>query len=243
MGRVIIVGDAHIGHKGGRRHRNFSSFLDFVKSQKPMALFLAGDIFEFMHGKAGWVLERYPDIFEKLSKISSGGTSIYYVYGNHDFCFDLKGYKVNSAPSFEKISIAGKNFFFSHGDGVDPSDTKYHFLKRVLRSGLTQLLLNIMPDFIIYPVAGFFSSISRRVDHSPAVLEKRSKVYKDYALTLLKKGGLDAVILGHTHVPELCRVSNPGRVYVNPGYFGKDSTYAVIENDNSVYIGVFNKGC
>ncbi len=243
MGRVIIVGDAHIGRCGGKRHRRFASFLDFVKAQKPKALLLAGDIFEFMHGNAGWVLKKYPDIFDKLKNISASGTAVYYAYGNHDFCFNIKDLKLNSAPMFEKINIAGKNFFFSHGDGVDPSDTKYHFLKKVLRSKITQLILKLTPDNILYPLAGFFSSISRKVDHAPQVLEKRSKAYKDYALDLLKKGGLDAVVLGHTHVAELCRLSDPGRVYVNPGYFGKDHSYAIIENDNSVYIGVFDKGC
>jgi UDP-2,3-diacylglucosamine hydrolase len=241
MGRVIIVGDVHIGANGGQRHKSFSAFLDHVRLEKPQALLLAGDIFEFMYGGTKWNSKKYPDIFQKLNLIHKDGVKIYYVYGNHDFCFHPAFDFINISAGYEKIKIAGRNFCFKHGDGLDPNDKKYILLKKILRSKFFSLMAQITPDFVLYLLANFFSSLSRRVDHDPRVLEKRSMIYKEAALDLLNKGGLDVVAFGHTHVAEFCRIGHPGRIYLNPGFFGKDRTYAVIENDNSVYIGVFNE--
>jgi len=243
MGRVIIVGDAHIDCRGGKRHKQFSSFLDFVCAQKPQALFLTGDIFEFLHGKGSWVLKNYPDIFKKLENISKTGTKIFYAYGNHDFNFNLSYAFIKSAPNFDVLDVAGLKIHFGHGDGVDPSDTKYHFLKKVLRSNLFKLTAYVIPDFILYSIANFFSSLSRRADSSPYNLMKRSNSYKEHALNILKQNKLDVVVLGHTHIPEFCQLKDTNQVYVNPGFFGEDLSYATIDDANGVYIGIFNKEC
>ncbi len=243
MGRVIIVGDVHIDKKGGERHKRFSFFLDYVRSQKPEALLLAGDMFEFLHGKGTWVYNAYSDIFKKMEDISRSGTKIFYVYGNHDFDFELPYPFIRSADSFNNLELAGLKINFRHGDGVDPLDTKYHFLKKVLRSKSFKLLASLTPAFILYSLASFFSSLSRRSDSNPSFLIKRSNAYKEYAFTVLKNDNPDVVVYGHTHIPQLCQLNGSKQLYINPGFFGKDSSYATLDTVSGVYIGIFSKGC
>lgn len=243
MGRVIIVGDAHIDSRGGKRHKQFSFFLDYVLSQKPGTLLLAGDMFEFLHGNGSWVLNNYQDIFKKLEDISKTGTKIFYVYGNHDFDFKLPFSFICSGPEFNNLNINGLKVRFSHGDGVDPEDKKYHLLKKVLRSKIFRFTASLIPDFILYPMASFFSSLSRRADSDPAALAERSNAYKEHALCVLKDRSLDVVVYGHTHIPQICQLQGSKQVYINPGFFGKDASYATIDDINGVYIGIFNKGC
>ena len=129
-----------------------------------------------------------------------------------------------------------------HGDGLDPHDTKYRFLKSVIRSRFFRTIARVIPDFMLYRVAGFFSIISRNSGSSKMVNENRFLYYRDHALKKLSNTDIDIAVFGHTHVPDLSRISTKnGKVkyYMNTGYFGKNGTYGIIDND-FVYIGVFN---
>ena len=178
-----------------------------------------------------------------MEDISRSGTKIFYVYGNHDFDFELPYPFIRSADSFNNLELAGLKINFRHGDGVDPLDTKYHFLKKVLRSKSFKLLASLTPAFILYSLASFFSSLSRRSDSNPSFLIKRSNAYKEYAFTVLKNDNPDVVVYGHTHIPQLCQLNGSKQLYINPGFFGKDSSYATLDTVSGVYIGIFSKGC
>ena len=242
MAKVFFVSDAHISGTDDVAYRRFVSFIEYIKNESATHLFILGDLFEFLHGHGRYIIKKYRKLFEELKELSLTGTKIYYLYGNHDFNFKLPVDFIQCVDSFDSIKIDKINYMIFHGDGLDPHDTKYRFLKSVIRSRFFRTIARVIPDFMLYRVAGFFSIISRNSGSSKMVNENRFLYYRDHALKKLSNTDIDIAVFGHTHVPDLSRISTKnGKVkyYMNTGYFGKNGTYGIIDND-FVYIGVFN---
>jgi UDP-2,3-diacylglucosamine hydrolase len=242
MAKAFFVSDAHIGSPSDPAYKRLLSFVDHAGKESATYLFMMGDLFEFLHGHGGYIVKMYRELFDKLKKLSSKGTKIYYLYGNHDFNFDLPFDFIHCMELVDSIVIDGMKFHISHGDGLDPMDTKYRMLRSVVRSRLFDLLSKLTPDIILYRAAGICSNISRSTGVHKMVNENRFLCYRDHALRKLASTDLDVVVFGHTHVPDLSRVSLKNgkyKYYINPGYFGKNGTYGIIDG-STVYIGVFN---
>ena len=242
MAKIFFVSDAHMSDTNDVAHTRFLSFIEYIKSESATHLFILGDLFEFLHGHGGYIIKKYKKLFEELKGLSLTGTKIYYLYGNHDFNFNLPVDFMQCVDSFDSIKIDNVNYMIFHGDGLDPHDTKYRFLKSVIRGSFFRAVASIIPDFILYRTAAFFSIISRSSGSSKMVNENRFLYYRDHALKKLSDTDIDVAVLGHTHVSDLSKISlKNGKVkyYMNTGYFGKNGTYGIIDND-FVYIGVFN---
>ncbi|MEI6080310.1 MAG: UDP-2,3-diacylglucosamine diphosphatase [bacterium] len=242
MAKMFFVSDAHIGSIDDVAYKRFMSFIDRMKKETATHLFILGDLFEFLHGRGAYITKKYNKLFTELESLSLTGTKIYYLYGNHDFDFTLPFNFIHSASSIDKLKVDAKNIMVSHGDGLDPKDTKYRFLKSIVRSGLFRASVKMIPDSVLYRLAGLFSVVSRSSNPGKMVNDNRFLCYRDYAVEKLSHSDLDVVVLGHTHVPDLSRVtSKDGKIkyYINTGYFGKNGTYGMIDND-TVCVGVFN---
>jgi len=239
---VFFVSDAHIGSPSNAAYKRLLLFVDHVAKGSATHLFMMGDLFEFLHGRGVYIVKKYRELFDKLERLSSKGTKIYYLYGNHDFNFNLPFDFVHCTELVDSIVIDGMKCHISHGDGLDPKDTKYRFLRSVVRSRLFEFLCKLTPDIILYKIAEICSNTSRRIGAHKMVNENRFLCYRDHALEKLASTDLDVVVYGHTHVPDLSRLSSKKgkfKYYINPGYFGKNGTYSIIDN-GTVYIGVFN---
>ncbi len=243
MAKVFFVSDLHIGSKSDPVYESFLSFLDQIKKDKPEMLFILGDLFEFLYGDGYYLSKKYSDLFLKLEELSILGTKIYYLYGNHDFNFTLPFNFIETASSIDQIKIGNRNCFIFHGDGLDPKDSKYRFLKFIVRSSFFKIVTNFIPYVVLYKLAHLSSIISRNIGSSKMMNENRFLSYREYAFNKLYKSNIDLVVMGHTHVSELSNVkSEKGRnkYYMNTGFFRDNGTYGVIDSD-SVYIGVFDK--
>ncbi|MCX6112396.1 MAG: UDP-2,3-diacylglucosamine diphosphatase [Proteobacteria bacterium] len=242
MAKVFFVSDAHISSTKDMAYKRFLSFIEYVKKESATDLFILGDLFEFLHGHGGYVIKKYQKLFDGLKALSLAGTKIYYLYGNHDFDFKLPFDFIRSSASFNNIEVDGINCMVFHGDGLDPHDTKYRFLKSIIRGSFFKFIVKFIPDFILYRIAGLFSAISKNSGSSKMVNENRFLYYRDYALKKLSYTDLNIVVFGHTHVPDLSRINLKNgkfKYYINTGHFGRNGTYGILDND-FVYIGVFN---
>lgn len=226
----IIVSDVHIKRKD-KAYFKFLELLRFAKEKKTDFLLIAGDLFEFLYKDTKYVEKKYKELFDLLNEVKRD-TEIYYVYGNHDFNFHINDIK--TADSFN-FNIGDKKVFLTHGDGIDPSDYKYRFLKKVLRSFLFKLFYKITPNFIIYNLANLCSFISKNVNISSKKNKKGLKPYRDYAENMLKN--FDILIMGHTHVSEITNFYD--KLYLNPGKFGENYTFIELEDDRAS-LKVFN---
>jgi len=245
MEKVFFVSDVHISGPKDPRYKRFLSFVDYVIEQDADSLIILGDLFEFFYGSSSYIEKKYPALFKAFKKLSEAEIEVYYLYGNHDFNFKLPVPYIMSGPNLTTVVGEKETLFAFHGDGLDPSDYRYRFLKSVLRSKIFKIVSSLVPQTFLYKIAGFFSELSRKTNHDKKVLGGRERFYKESAeREILNKGSFKYCVFAHTHVPQLCHYNIGGKTsyYVNPGFFGEDSTYAVI-NRGSVYIGVFIAKC
>ncbi len=245
MEKVFFVSDVHISGPNDPRYKRFLSFVDYVIEQNADSLIILGDLFEFFYGSSSYIEKTYPALFKVFKKLDDAGIEIYYLYGNHDFNFKLSKSYILSGPNL--VTVVGEKdaLFAFHGDGLDPSDYQYRFLKYILRSKIFKFVSYAIPQAVLYRIAGFFSGVSRKTNHNKKVLGGRERFYRESAeKNILDKGSFKYCVFAHTHVPQLCTYNNGGKTsyYINPGFFGEDSTYAVIDR-GSVYIGVFSAKC
>ena len=245
MEKVFFVSDVHISGPKDPRYKKFLAFVDYVIEQKANGLIILGDLFEFFYGSSSYMEKMYPEVFRSFRKLYSAGIEAHYLYGNHDFNFELPFPYLSTGPSLVTFINREHAMFAYHGDGLDPYDHQYRFLRSVLRSRSFKLFASLVPQTILYKAASFFSAVSRKVNHNKKIFSGSERVYREMAeRNVLKKDLFKYAVFAHTHVPQLCKYDIGGKTkyYINPGFFGKDSTYAVIDK-GSVYIGVFNTKC
>lgn len=244
MIKAFLVSDAHICTKESDTYRCFLKFLDHVLLDDGTHLFIIGDLFEFLYGKGEYAISHYNELFDELKKLSDKGVKIYYLYGNHDFNLELPFDFIESTPRIDLMDIAGRKTVIYHGDGLDPSDYKYRFLKRIVRGPLFRLLTKMVPDLILYRTANICSMFSRLMNRKKRLNIERTRHYRDYALDLLNNTEAQTVVLAHTHIPELVTVDIRGQKkdYMNTGFFGENRSYGIMD-DKGVYLCVFNGKC
>jgi len=245
MEKVFFVSDVHISGPKDPRYKRFLSFVDYAIEQEADCLIILGDLFEFFYGSSSYIEKKYPALLKTFKRLHDAGIETYYLYGNHDFNFKFSTTSILSGPDLIKVIGEKDTLFAFHGDGLDPTDHRYRFLKTVLRSKAFSLVSAVIPQALLYKVAGLFSALSRRTNHKKKIFGGRERFYKEHAeKNILDKGAFKYCVFAHTHVPQLCSYNVGGRTcyYLNPGFFGEDSTYAVIDR-GSVYIGVFNTKC
>ena len=245
MAKVFFVSDVHIRQPHDTRHTKFLGFLDYVLQKNATHLFIIGDLFEFLYGRPDYIVKKYNDIFRKLEILANSGTKIYYLYGNHDFDFDSMTSFVSVKNEISSIDLGGKKVSVFHGDGIDPSDIKYRLLKSFLRGPMFKIMVSVMPDVILYGVAGLFSNLSRNINLSTRLRKGRGWLpYRDKAIQILKNSEIDTIVYAHTHIAELSLIrktkfsQDSNKFYINTGFFGRHGTYCMMDA-GIVSVGVF----
>ncbi|MBP1730556.1 MAG: lpxH [Deltaproteobacteria bacterium] len=210
--RSIFFSDAHLARGDEARHALVRDFIrDVCKGAD--RVFVLGDLFEFYHGYDEYIYPWYKGVIDEFRALSARGTSLYYLEGNHDFDMGafFSSYTGMTCASELSIDIDGKRWFVAHGDMVASAR-----LGNILKSRPVYGLMNFFGpalSFRIAMVCRLF--LSRRwARHS----EKTRKVFREYAGRRLQEG-YDAVILAHTHIPDIVEFSDgPARkTYLNTG--------------------------
>lgn len=225
-----FISDAHLGIPISGGEEREAALIDFFRviSTRAARLFIVGDLFDF------WIEYRRairPDYFSALSalaELAGSGTEIHYCLGNHDFAVGpflerTIGITVHR-NGFQGV-VQGKRLYVTHGDDLRPGDRANIVLRAVLRNRVLQALYRTLHPNIGVGLGEFFSRVSRTYlisDPSPEILA----IYRDAAEKLLADGN-DIVVAGHTHVPELCRLSSG--LYCNTGNWVRRYCYAMME--------------
>jgi UDP-2,3-diacylglucosamine hydrolase len=228
MAATYFVADAHLGF-GSRdeeltKEKSLVQFLHRV-ADTAESLYILGDLFNFWFEYASVIPRKHIRILLALRELTDRGVDVHYLAGNHDFWLgdffphDL-GVRVYTEPI--DVTIDGKRFWISHGDGLMKKDRGYRLLKRVLRNPLSVRLYGLLHPDLAFGTAAFFAKLSRK---HPAFPDRDS----DYIEAAEEKfnQGFDCVVLAHTHSP-LFREKD-GHTYVNTGDWMRYFTYAVFE--------------
>ncbi|MBN1560749.1 UDP-2,3-diacylglucosamine diphosphatase [candidate division KSB1 bacterium] len=231
MPKIYFFSDAHLGAHSEelekRKEQRLVSFCRMVEKEDA-ELVIVGDLYDFWFEYRYVVPRRHLRVLGLLSLLSAH-KKVHYTAGNHDFWFDsFMSHEIGLTIHEHDLVLenGGRRIYITHGDGLLKNDHGYRCLKKVLRNKVNILLYRLLhPDFGI-PLALFFSRLSRDAGERKRDTY-RDDDYRDYAYGKIDSG-YDMVVLGHTHWAALDPYKKGH--YVNPGFWGLDFTYAVVED-------------
>ena len=198
--RAVFFSDAHLRGADDKGCGLLLSFLRDV-SRNLDHLFIVGDLFDFWFSRGGVVYPGYQPIIEELVAMQGRGVKIHLFEGNHDF--DLAHYftRYHGIEVFADealLQLDGKQVYIAHGDLVDESDRGYRLLRKLLRSRFSFGLQRLLPLPMLWRLARLSSDASKEYLAKPQ--EGLAAKMEAFALAKFEEG-IDAVILGHCHLP------------------------------------------
>ena len=213
------------------REKLFVQWLDEIKNDAE-AIYLVGDIFDFWFEYKKAVPKGYVRLLGKLAEISDSGIPIHIFTGNHDmWLFDYLEDEINAHIYREpiEISMKGKRFFISHGDGLGPGDNGYKLIKKIFKNKLCQWLFERIHPNLGISIAQYWSKKSRIANG-----EKDESYYGEkewltqFCKEKMKTIEVDYFIFGHRHLPLEVDLGN-NTIYINLGEWVNYNSYAVFD--------------
>ena len=235
MSKIYFASDLHLGvpnrEKSLVREKLFVQWLDEIKNDAE-AIYLVGDIFDFWFEYKKAVPKGYVRLLGKLAEISDLGIPIHIFTGNHDmWLFDYLEDEINAHIYREpiEISIKGKRFFISHGDGLGPGDNGYKLIKKIFKNKLCQWLFERIHPNLGISIAQYWSKKSRIANG-----EKDESYYGEkewltqFCKEKMKTNDINFFIFGHRHLPLEVDLGN-NTTYINLGEWVNYNSYAVFD--------------
>ncbi len=231
--KVYFASDFHLGipdHATSlERERRICAWLDGIKSDAAQ-LFLVGDLFDTWFEYKNVVPRGFTRFMGKLAELSDNGLKIEAFTGNHDlWMLDYFARELNIPVHHGPVQreINGKKFFIAHGDGLGPGDHGYKFLKKVLRSPVSQWLYRrVHPDTGV-GMASWFSRLGPKHADAPVkeFLGPEKEWLVQFCMETLNHQHFDYFIFGHRHIA----IEYPlpqSSLYVNLGDWIRYDSYA-----------------
>lgn len=234
--RTAWISDVHLGNKDCKARY----LLDFLNTIECDTLYLVGDIIDIwsMSRNFHWPAS-HSQVIRRIIDKSREGCRVIYIPGNHDMSFreyvreSFGGIEVHDR--YLHITEKGKRLLVVHGDELDNvirfnpflqliGDHAYDLLLLLNRCN-TQLRKLLGRDY--WSLAGY---IKTRIGKAMKAIE----VFEDAAMDLARKQGLDGIICGHIHHPNM-RIKD-GIMYCNDGDWIENCTAMVEAHDGTLEI-------
>lgn len=238
--KIYFLSDAHLGAsvlKDNReREKRLVAWLDTIRPDCA-ALFLLGDIFDFWFEYKYVVPKGFVRFLGKICEFTDSGIAVHFFTGNHDiWAFDYLHTEcgVILHTGNEQFTFNGKKFYIGHGDGLDPKDKKYLFLKKIFHNRFFQACFRSIHPGTGIAIANKWSSHSRLQKSGTIEAEQyrgaESEEIERFCREKLKKEHFDYFIFGHRHLPLSILLTNDSQ-YVNTGDWITHYTYAVFDGE------------
>lgn len=200
----LFISDLHLSEQYPRLVRGFLSLLDQYKAQ-PTELYILGDWFNT------WLSDGDPSewllpVVHALREFCQTGNKIYFLVGNRDFVLGqsfldrFDGILLKEPYMFQWQDTT---FRLEHGDSLCTDDVSYQRFKKVIRNPVILGSLKLLPFYLKRRLGDFFRAKSKDrqiqriyqpIDVNQAEVEKQMQ-------------GVDILIHGHTHRPEIHSLS------------------------------------
>ena len=240
---IYFLTDAHLGSgtDSAQRELDLANFLEAIEDDA-CTLFLLGDMFDFWFTYRRVVPKGYIRFLGALDHLVRSGTEIHYFIGNHDmWLFDYLqstlGIVMHTQP--ETLLLQGRTITMGHGDGLDPHDRHYLFLRRMFRCQFNQKLFASVPPSIGMAIADRWSHQSRASHQSGDYSyrgDEQENIYQ-WCKQHLKEHPCDYYVFGHRHVAVERPInvtasdgSQRNATYVNVGEWISHRHYAILTN-------------
>ena len=236
--KVYFLSDAHLGASvlsdNSERERKLVHFLETIRPDCA-ALYLLGDMFDFWFEYKRVVPKGFVRFLGTLARFTDAGIPVHFFTGNHDiWAFDYlpRECGVTLHTTNEELTLSGKHFLVGHGDGLNPRDKKYLFLKRVFHNRFLQSCFRAIHPSWGIKLADAWSSHSRlkengKVEASAYRGDDREGIVL-YCKHRLKESHFDYFIFGHRHLPIDLPLTPTSR-YINTGDWITHFSYATFD--------------
>ena len=206
---TYFISDLHLERIESPITNIFTAFLDDLNQND--SLYILGDLFESWIGDDN-VSELSQYISDRLLMLSERDISVAIMHGNRDF---LIGEDFCKASSIELINdpriieIDTKKVMLTHGDELCTDDKEYQAFRSVVRNPLWQ------KDFLNFPISKREKIAGEAKDASKDSKESKAMeimdVNTDAVLKAFNDHDIEIMIHGHTHRPNIHKVSNEGK--------------------------------
>ncbi len=201
---LYFISDVHLmlntSPEEESKQKKLFSFLTHI-SNTGGTLFIVGDFFEFYFEYPHVIPKVYFSVFSKLHTLKESGVDIHFLVGNHDYWvqeFITSTLTTKTYLGETTITINGKTFYLTHGDGLLTWDRGYRALKSVIRNRVFIWLYRWLHPTLGYKIADWVSHRGQHYIHTDEYNQKVVKELKVFAETITNEGA-DFVICGHYH--------------------------------------------
>lgn len=227
--RLFYLSDLHLADDSSPAAARFIGFLGKLP-QKQDRLVLGGDIFDLFVGNKRVFRKKFAGVLAAIKKASERGVEIHYLEGNHDFHLagtfaGLSRFHFH-ADEFS-LRFGKKQFYFSHGDLIDPEDKGYRLLRASTKNFAFRAFVATVPNFMVDKIGNWSSHQSRKYNQTERMATEQQVRLRGLYLEFAKAKageGADYILIGHSHLPD--NVSFPEGQYVNLGFSGEHLPYA-----------------
>ena len=226
--RTLFLSDLHLGMRGCQADR----VLDFVRHNDAQRWVLVGDVVD------GWALARswrwpqsHNDVVQKLLREVRKGAEMVYVPGNHDGAArQFAGMAFGGiAVQREHVHVTadGRRLLVLHGDEFDGAVRLAPWLSKVgARAYEASIALNTVVAAARERLGMPYWSLAAALkDRTKRALQYVAR-FEEAVAALAVQRGVDGVVCGHIHRPELRTISTPAgtTLYANCGDWVENCT-------------------
>ncbi|MBE9585445.1 UDP-2,3-diacylglucosamine diphosphatase [Mucilaginibacter sp. JRF] len=218
---IAVISDVHLGTYGCHA----KELLKYLKSIKPKALILNGDIIDIWQFSKSYWPESHMKVVRRILKFVTEGVPVYYLTGNHDEM--LRKFADFNLGAFQLLNkmvldVDGKKAWIFHGDVFDVTMQHSKWLAKLGAIGYDSLiLLNSLTNWFLKLIGRPKMSFSQKVKAKFKDAVKFINHFEQTAADLAVDKNYDYVICGHIHHAEIRRVNSTegtGSVlYLNSG--------------------------
>jgi UDP-2,3-diacylglucosamine pyrophosphatase LpxH len=216
---LVVISDVHLGTYGCHA----KELLEYLSQIKPKNLILNGDIIDIWQFRKSYFPKSHLRVIKKIISLSSKGTKVYYITGNHDeFLRKFTDLKLGNISLLNKLvlELDEKKAWIFHGDVFDASINHTKWLAKLGGWGYDLLiLLNRFINWVLAQLNKEPYSLSKKIKGNVKSAVKFISNFENVCIELAIDNKFDYVICGHIHEPKFETVVNEkGKtVYLNSG--------------------------
>lgn len=216
---VVVISDVHLGTYGCHARELFT----YLSSVKPKTLILNGDIIDIWQFRKSYFPASHLKVIKKIISLSSKGTKVYYLTGNHDeFLRKFTDLHLGNLSLLNKLvlDLDGKKAWIFHGDVFDASINHAKWLAKLGGWGYDLLIvINRFLNWVLAKMNKEPYSLSKKIKDNVKSAIKFITNFENVCTELAIEKHYDYVICGHIHEPKISVVETEKgtTTYLNSG--------------------------
>lgn len=216
---VVVISDVHLGTFGCHA----KELLHYLSSIKPKILILNGDIIDIWQFRKSYFPTSHLKVIKKIISLSSKGTKVYYLTGNHDELLrKFTDLHLGNVSLLNKLvlDLDGKKAWIFHGDIFDSSINHAKWLAKLGGWGYDALILiNRFLNWVLLQCNREPYSLSKKIKDNVKSAVKFISNFENVCVELAIENKYDFVICGHIHEPKIQKFESVKgeTMYLNSG--------------------------